>query len=168
MIINSYAYTTYVTGTQINTNEDALAPTGIAEANTIIRGNSSPGLLGLQADGTTIATVSTDATLGTYSVLFTANSSNNTLLRFYYPVVSGASYTISFWAKSPIGTAQKFSITNATPAISLVNISALTWTFFTYTVESTITGWGQLYFYPSRFGAIGDTLLIDGLSILEL
>lgn len=154
------------TGTQLYTNEDAASPVGITEANTIVRGNNTS--LGWENNGNTEATVSTtDSQVGDYAILLTAVGSNNTTLRFYYPIVTGNTYVIGFWAKSPIGTTQRLSIINDSPDINLSNISNPNWTYFEYTVESTATGWGQLLFYPSRFGTVGDTLLIDGLSILE-
>jgi hypothetical protein len=86
---------------------------------------------------------------------------------YVYGITSGKTYYITFHSKATVGTTQSINLINATPSLGFPSLSDTTWTKREYTVIATSTSI-RFLIYSTRSGNIGDTLLIDNFSVLEL
>ena len=147
------------TGTEIYETGTA-ASIGVDEGNSI-------GTWGITK--ATIESSSSDSHDGTYSLLITGvDDVDSDYGKYFFNATDGLTYKISFWSKAGVGTTQKVSIGGFTTTVNLEDISDTVWTYREYTLVSSGTGSKNIFLYATRFGATGDTLYIDELSILEL
>lgn len=165
MLINSYIITS---GCVPNVNEqytvaDAASDPNCNEANAI-----ASGWAGFETNIT--KTIVTDPHEGTYAHKFEVTTGGSISYASYrFAVVSGETFTVSFYAKSSQGAQVRLTAwQNVTGGASSVTPTA-SYALYTYNITASSTGTAELRFYAGSTGACvtGDNIFIDNMSIIK-
>ena len=114
---------------------------------------------------------STDRIDGAYS-LSVVSAVATSSIEPQFSFTAGTSYVITFWAKRTIGSLTTASVYTFSPfsasTSKKLTIDSASWKEYTFTQVANATGTGILRVYSSFSGAIGDAILLDKFSIIEI
>jgi len=120
----------------------------------------------------TITSITDTPYHGTYNLKLESTSINGSDRgEFYISVVSGEQYNVSIWCKMDSGNIGNptFRAWVGFSDFTLQNISATTWTEYTWTITANITGNAEFRAYCADDAvAAGQIIFIDAISITKV